>query len=197
MTATAIRQENDLYRMTKDQFLRVLDSDILDDCEDIEFVEGLLLTNSARTPKHDCTLDILAELFRYLLQEGWRSRTHKTVDLDCGLPEPDISVVFGPFNRYYSHHPSPAEIAFIVEIADTTLTRDRRLKLPGYARNGIAEYWIVNLVDRIVEVYTSPDISLTGEPIYSSRKDYRNGQTIPVFIRGQEIGQIAVDAFLI
>lgn len=183
--------------MTKDQWVRVWDSGILGDCEDIEFVEGLLLTNSARTPKHDCTLDILAELFRNLLKEGWRPRTLKTVDLDRGQPEPDIAVVLGPASRYASHHPTPSEIAFVIEITDTTLTRDRRLKLPGYARNGIAEYWIVNLVDRVVEVYTSPTTPPSGEPVYSSKKEYRNGQTIPVFIQEQEIGQIAVDAFLI
>lgn len=200
MTATVptIPPTDEVYRYTKEQYLQLRDSGILgDENEKLEFVEGLLLPKMSRKPPHDSTLDLLEDLIRSLLPTGWRVRSQKAVDLDRGQPEPDIAVVLGPASRYASHHPIPSEIAFVIEITDTTLTRDRRLKLPGYARNGIAEYWIVNLVDRVVEVYTSPATSLTGEPIYSLKKDYRNGQTIPVFIHGQEIGQIAVDAFLI
>ena len=200
MTATlpTIPPLDEVYRYTKEQYLQIRDSGILgDENENLEFVEGLLLPKMSRKPPHDSTLDLLEDLIRQILPTGWRIRSQKAIDLDRGQPEPDIAVVLGPASRYATHHPTPSEIAFVIEITDTTLTRDRRLKLPGYARNGIAEYWIVNLVDRVVEVYTSPTTSPSGEPIYASKKEYRNGQTIPVFIREQEIGQIAVDAFLI
>lgn len=189
---------DEVYRYTKEQYLQIRDSGILgDENENLEFVEGLLLPKMSRKPPHDSTLDLLEYLIRKLLPDEWYIRTQRAVDLDRGQPEPDIAVVRGPAGRYLSHHPSPEEIAFLVEISDTTLARDRSIKRPGYARNGIAEYWIVNLVDRVVEVYSSPATAPAGEPIYASKKEYRNVQTIPVFIREQEIGQIAVDAFLI
>src|SRR5262245_60798322 len=64
LTATALLQESDVFRMSKDQYLRVWDSGILGDCEDIEFVEGLLLTMPAHTPRHNYTLEVLDDLFR-------------------------------------------------------------------------------------------------------------------------------------
>lgn len=200
MTATipTIPPLDEVYRYTKEQYLQLRDSGILGDAEEnLEFVEGLLLPKMSRKPPHDSTLDLLEYLIRKLLPEDWFVRTQRAVDLDRGQPEPDIAVVLGPAGRYVAHHPSPEEIAFLVEISDTTLARDRSIKLMGYSRNGITEYWIVNLVDRVVEVYTQPATRDDGNPIYALRKDYRTGQTIPVIVQGQEIGHLPIDSFLI
>ena len=73
----------------------------------------------------------------------------------CGMPEPDISVVRGR-SRDYIEQPDAGDVPLIVEVSDKTLAFDRTDKLGSYAGGGIPVYWIVNLVDRQVEVYTGP-----------------------------------------
>ena len=82
-------------------------------------------------------------------------------------------------------------MVWLVEVAETTLARDRGQKLTAYARSGIAVYWIVNLVDRQVEVYTGP-----GSDGYTSRVDYIADQHVPVVIDGFEVGHISVSTML-
>jgi Uma2 family endonuclease len=76
-------------------------------------------------------------------------------------------------------------------VSDTTLARDRGEKLVAYAKGGIPVYWIVNLVDRRVEVYTDP-----GPAGYAARVDFLPGQDVPVVIGGVEVGRIAVSDIL-
>ena len=75
----------------------------------------------------------------------------------------------------------------LVEVSDWTLGQDRGVKLAAFAKDGIPIYWIVNLVDRQVEVYTRP----VKEGRYRSRKDYKPGQQVPVVIAGQPLPPIA------
>ena len=79
----------------------------------------------------------------------------------------------------------------LVEVSDSTLDRDRGAKSAAYAKGRIPVYWIVNLVDRQVEVYTHP--SPSG---YASRVDFKPGEEIPVVLDGVEIGRIAVASIL-
>ena len=74
-------------------------------------------------------------------------------------PEPDLAIVAGVPEDYRARHPGPEDIALLVEVAETTLDRDRGDKLLAYSAGGIAVYWIVNLVDHRVEVYTQPSPS--------------------------------------
>ena len=83
-------------------------------------------------------------------------------------------------------HPEPGDIALVVEVADTTLAKDRRRRLT-YGPAGIPVYWIVNLASRLVEVYTSP--SPDG---YAPRVDYAPDAVIPLVIDGENVGQVAV-----
>jgi Uma2 family endonuclease len=107
-------------------------------------------------------------------------------------PEPDISIVRGANTDYRKRIPGPADVAMLVEVSESTLGLEQGLKLAAYARDGIPVYWIVNLVDRQVEVYTRP----TKAGRYRSRKDYKPGQQVPVVIAGQAFPPIAVDDIL-
>ncbi|MBI4601156.1 MAG: Uma2 family endonuclease [Planctomycetes bacterium] len=111
-------------------------------------------------------------------------------------PEPDLAVVRGPASRYARSHPGPEDVAFLVEVADTTLVRDRGFKGRIYARARVPIYWIVNLVDRQIEVYTGPS-GPAEEPGFSSRRDYSLGEAVPVVLEGREIGRIAVKDLLV
>jgi Uma2 family endonuclease len=74
---------------------------------------------------------------------------------DENLPQPDVMLVAGP-EKVYVDHPRPADVYLLVEVSDSTLTKDRTIKLPLYAAHCIPELWIVNLVDQQIEVYTEP-----------------------------------------
>jgi Uma2 family endonuclease len=86
---------------------------------------------------------------------GWHARLQAPLALDDDSePEPDVAVVAGEYRDYVSGHPSTA--ALVVEVADSSLGLDRRLKVGLYARAGLPEYWIVNLVEGVLEVHRGP-----------------------------------------
>jgi Uma2 family endonuclease len=129
------------------------------------------------------------EAFRIVLPSGWRLRNQSAIRTTDSVPEPDLAVVRGAARDYAQRHPGPADTAMVVEISDTSLRDDRKLKARIYARAGIAVYWIVNLVDSRIEVHTKP----TGPdpaPSYRERAEYCDGDLVPVWIDGVEVGRI-------
>ena len=110
-------------------------------------------------PPHAAALARLTRRFGRMLDEIWVIREQSPVTIPPGNsePEPDLVVARGPDERSTTtRHPNPRDIALVVEVADSTLPVDRDQKLNAYAAADIPEYWIVNLVDRRVEVYTMP-----------------------------------------
>jgi len=89
-------------------------------------------------------------------------------------PEPDVSVAPGTPLDYLQQHPRANELLLAVEVSDSTLTKDRGLKLVSYAQSGLSEYWIVNLVNRQLEVYRRP--ALAGD--YADAVVYLSGQSV-------------------
>jgi Uma2 family endonuclease len=110
---------------------------------------------------------------------------------DFDEPEPDVAAVRGSRHDYGDRIPGPEDIGLLIEVSDSTLPYDRGEKGMAYARGRIPVYWIINLIDRQVEVYSRP--SARG---YRSRRVYKPGQEIPVVIAGAEVGRIAVAAIL-
>jgi len=109
-------------------------------------------------------------------------------------PEPDLAVVVGPENRYDAGKPHADDVCLIIEVADTSLAADRGEMSEIYAGGKVPEYWIVNLADRAVEVYTQPKGG--KKPTYRTRTDYAAGQSVPVVLGGKPVGEIAVSDIL-
>jgi Uma2 family endonuclease len=98
---------------------------------------------------------LAAEVVRAIFADGWLVRVQLPLALDdISEPEPDVAVVPGTARDYRRIHPS--EAVLVVEVADTSLRLDRKRKASAYARVGIADYWIVNLVDGVLEVHRQP-----------------------------------------
>ena len=110
---------------------------------------------------------------------------------DYDEPEPDVAIVRGTDADYEHRIPTAADVALLVEVSDSTLSQDRGKKLLVYAKGRIPLYWIVNLVNRQVEVYSRP-----GKNGYRSHKTFASGEQVPVKIGGQELPPIAVDSIL-
>ncbi len=106
-------------------------------------------------------------------------------------PEPDVAIIRGTDADYEHRIPTAADVALLVEVSDSTLVQDRGKRLSAYARGRIPVYWIVNLVNRQVEVYSRP-----GKSGYRSHKIFASGEQVPVTIGGQQLRPIAVDNLL-
>lgn len=92
---------------------------------------------------------------------------------DWSEPEPDISLLRWRDDFYASGHPGPADVLLVIEVADTSIGYDREVKLPIYARAGIPETWIVDLVRGVIDAYRLPSADGYGE-----RRTHRRGETL-------------------
>jgi Uma2 family endonuclease len=151
-----------------------------------------MVKKMGKNPPHSWAVDAVREELVPLLPRGWSIRQEQPVRIpNYDEPEPDLAVVRGTRDQYQDHHPGPADIGLLIEVADTTLGRDRGEKQLAYARGGVPVYWIVNLVDRQLEIYTSP--TPTG---YRNRRVLAPSEYVSVVIGRREIGRIAVSAIL-
>jgi Uma2 family endonuclease len=151
---------DDLYRLTVDEYERMANSGVLTD-RTVELINGWLVRKTTMTPPHVVAVDAARESIARLLPKGWWLREEKPVRIpEFDEPEPDVSVVRGSRRDYRARHPAPGDIGFLVEVSDTSLSWDPGEKLSAYARASIPTYWIINLVDRQLEIYTNP--TLTG-----------------------------------
>lgn len=119
-----------------------------------ELIEGKIMVLSPQKWLHASSVDRVAEVLRCALPAGFWVRMQLPLSLgQVSDPEPDISVVAGRREDYTDH---PSKAVLLVEVSDSTLVFDRIQKASLYAHAGIADYWIVNLVDRRLEVRRTP-----------------------------------------
>jgi len=138
-----------------------------------------------RDPIHDAVLEIVLALLAERIPPGWRVRPQMAVTTPDSQPEPDAAVVSGKPQDYFGSHPTPAQTALAVEVSNTSLAYDRSVKGPLYAENGVPLYWIVNVPERRVEVYSKPS-GPDADPGYRRRDDFPEGMSISVMIGGHE-----------
>ncbi|MEG4170688.1 MULTISPECIES: Uma2 family endonuclease [unclassified Microcoleus] len=187
---------NDLIlRLSIEQYHAIIQAGILTDDDSVELLEGWLVFKMPKNPPHRATTRLARTALENILPAGWYVDSQEPITLSNSEPEPDIVVVRGDTRQYLDRHPGAEDIALIIEVSDTTLQRDRTVKKRIYARAGIAIYWIVNLIEGLVEVYSHP-IAEVEQPDYSQRWDFGRSAVIPIIIEGIEIGAIAVDALL-
>jgi Uma2 family endonuclease len=123
--------------------------------EPLELIGGQLVVAEPKGTDHTSALGVVEYALRAVLPPGWLVRTQAPVSLDDeSEPEPDLVVAPGRPGDY--RHAHPARPALAIEIADSSLAFDRQQKGSLYARAGIQDYWIVNLVDRALEVSRDP-----------------------------------------
>jgi len=182
-----------LYRMTVEEYEAMVASGALKERKRLHLINGLLVEKMTQKPPHAIADELCRDELDRVKPAGWHVRSAKPIRLlgQASVPEPDHCVVRGARRDYLAGHPGPGDIALIVEVADSSLADNRQYAVTMYGPAAIPVHWIVNLVDRQVEVYTDP-----GAAGYATRTDYRPGQQVPVVIGGQPVGQIAVDDLL-
>jgi Uma2 family endonuclease len=182
-------------RFTVDEYHRMIQAGILTEDDRVELLEGWIVPKMAHNPPHDCVLTRADEAIRALLPNAWRLRVQCAITTADSEPEPDLAVVLGPSTRYATRHPGPPDIGLLVEVSDSTLAHDRTDKGRLYAKESIPVYWIINVIDARVEVYTDP----TGpgaNPGYRQRQDYGLQDDVPLLLAGQVAGTLPVTELL-
>ena len=143
------------------EYERLVDLGAFEDGEPVELIGGQLIVAEPKGSEHATSVEMAGYALRATLPAGWIVRGQNPISLDDeSAPEPDIAVVRGSLADY--RHAHPAHQALIIEVAESSLAFDRIEKGSLYARAGIVDYWIVNLVDRVVEVYRDPGADLTA-----------------------------------
>jgi Uma2 family endonuclease len=180
-----------IYRFSVDEYERMVAAGVLDDPR-VELINGFLVRKMGKNPPHVLATKRLIQLLEPIVPPGWHITKEDPVRIPAlDEPEPDLAIVAGAPEDYRLHHPGPGDIALLVEVSETSLDRDQGEKLAAYAAGGIPVYWIVNLVDRRVEVYSQP-----SQGRYQMCQDCATGAVIPVHIGGAERGRIAVAGIL-
>lgn len=179
------------FRFTVAQYQRIVAAGIIAADARVELLEGKVVNKMARNPPHDTALSLTQRELEAILTSEWYIRVQMAVVLGkLSQPEPDLAVVLAPIKRYFKQHPGVKDTGMLVEIADSSLLQDRRDKAPIYAGGRIPWYWIVNVAEEIVEVYSDPKGG--AAPAYRERHDYKTGERVPVVLDGKTVGHIDV-----
>ena len=155
----------------------------------IELLDGVLVERTTKHPPHRVATRKCDLLLAALVPAGWHVQKQEPITLATSEPEPDVAIIRGRLEDYRQRHPDPTEIAIVVEVADATLVTDR-YKAEIYAGAGIAHYWIINLVEKVVEVYSQPRTDASPAR-YAKCQIYLPGEAIPVVVEGGEWGEIS------
>ena len=181
-----------IYRLSVEQYHGLIDRGKLTPEDPVELIEGILVFKLPKNEPHIASVRRCRRAIAAALPTGsFFYDTEQPITLSDGEPEPDGMVLVGVLEDYDSEKPQPSDVALLIEVSDTTLDRDRGTKLRSYARAGVTCYWIVNLVDRQIEVYTQPEAN-HQVPRFGSIEIFKPGDAVPLVLEGQSITAVQV-----
>src|SRR3989442_1624759 len=142
-------------RFSRAEYERLVDLGVFQPGEPIELIGGELMVAEPQGAAHYTAIRKTAKALEAAFGPGWEVRTQGPIGLDDDSePEPDVAVVPGSPDDYSRAHPSRPVLT--VEVSESSLGIDRQHKGSLYARAGLADYWVLNLVDHVLEVYREP-----------------------------------------
>ena len=164
---------------TRAEYDRLIEIGVFHPGDAVELLGGEIIVAEPQNSPHYTAIGLAEEALRVAFGPGWLIRTQGPIALDAqSEPEPDVAVASGSLRDYSREH--PARPVLIVEVAASSLSLDRNHKGSLYARARLEDYWIVNLVDRVLEVYRQPlvDASAPFGWRYASHQTLRPGSSI-------------------
>jgi len=181
-----------LYRLSIAQYEAMVASGVFTKRDRFQLIDGFLVAKTTKDPPHAAANDGVRLALEALLPSGWHIRSDKALKIpDCNsIPEPDIVVARGTWRDYDQCHPEPLQVALVAEVSSSSLLEDRQMAFV-YGRGGVPVYWIVNLIDRQVEVHTDP-----GPDAYRNVQVFSSDEAGPLLLEGKEVGRIAVTDIL-
>ncbi|HVF99656.1 MAG TPA: Uma2 family endonuclease [Chloroflexia bacterium] len=172
----AVQVQTDRHRFSVDEYNKMVESGILPEDARVELIEGEIVDMAPIGLRHAQCVNNLSWLLSDLLPGKARVQVQNPVQLDqYSQVQPDVTLLrFRDYTRDRQHL-GPADVLLAVEVSDTTLIKDRQLKLPLYAQAGIPEVWIVNIQQERIEVHSQPEGGA-----YKTVRRLRRGQSVAV-----------------
>lgn len=167
---------NNVHRWTREEYGRMDAEGLFAPDARVELVDGIVYDKRPQTSPHATCLHLALRLLTLLLPETYIRVQAPLALSDDSEPEPDLAVVPGELEDYDQSHPTTALL--VVEVADSSLSRDKEHKIPLYARCGIPEAWLLNVPAKTLEVHRDPR---GGR--YRSHQLLRIGDTVSPILR--------------
>ena len=145
------------YRFTTEAYHQLGAAGILPEDKRVELINGEIIEMSPINSRHAGVVKLLSNILNRRLGNHYIISVQDPIHIEeYSEPEPDLAILSYRDDFYSKSHPEPKEVVILIEVADTSLEKDRLVKLPLYAAAEIQEVWIVNLPEQQVEIYTHP-----------------------------------------
>jgi Uma2 family endonuclease len=161
-------------RLTVADYHRMVECGILAEDERVELLDGQVVPMTPIGSPHAGCVNRLTRMLTHALGDRATIAVQNPAVLnDWSEPQPDVAVLKPRLDGYAAAHPEPADVLLLIEVADSSLARDREVKLPLYAAAGVAEVWLVNLQANHIHLHRDP-----GPTGYRSGRIARRGETV-------------------
>lgn len=170
-----------LYKWSVTEYHQMIETGLLEG-KPVELLEGEIVKMSPEGPLHTSTNYLVAEYLRELLRGKAVIREAHPITLDNSEPEPDIAIVASPYTNYLTRHPYPQDIYWLIEVSERTLKKDLEEKTIIYARNGISEYWVIDLPHKKLWVFKQVE-----KGRYQNCDEFTTGIINPITFRDLDV----------
>jgi Uma2 family endonuclease len=168
-------------RFTLSEYEKLAELGFFHEDSHIELINGEIIKMAAKGKAHETCLRKLWKELPKLIGDRATLQSQAPITLPPNSePEPDFAIVQNRDDDYFSAHPSPADVLLVIEVSDSSLDYDQDVKLSIYAKAGISNYWIFNLVDNYLEAYSEPYQDNQGKYGYSNKRIILSNQTINI-----------------
>ena len=181
-----------LYRFSVGKYQELVQSGVFEEADAFELLEGLVVPKMSKNPRHDSTVDRCDRWLSRVIPATWYARIQNSLVTSDSVPEPDLAVVRGEPDDYGERHPTGTDAALVIEVAESSLANDRE-KARLYARAGVENYWIINVIDNQIEVFTDP---LPGTGNYRTRRILLVGDEVSFDLPSGESIKLTVSSLL-
>ncbi len=179
-----------LRRFSVAEYHRLGEVGVLTEQDRVELIEGWIVNKMNRNPQHDWCLHQCLSIWQKYLPAEFLIRIQSASTTSDSEPEPDLAIVTGPAERYRQTRPAAADVQLVIEVSESSLRYDQTVKSRVYARAGIPAYWVINLVQRQIELYGRP--STTEPASYLDRTVLTASDTLSLTVAGAQHGRIVV-----
>ena len=184
-----------IWQLSVEQYHQMIQTGILTEDDPVELLEGWLVPKMPKNPAHRISPVLVNKIFMRLVPIDFYVDVQDPLTTDDSESEPDVMVVRGDPRDYLNRHPRGEDVALVVEVADSSLARDREQKRRLYARAGVPVYWIINLSENQLEVYSAPAGEAESAD-YQQQQNYLPTDEVPLLLDGREVGRLRVSELL-
>ena len=182
-----------IWKLNVSQYHAMIAAGIIEEDAQLELLEGLLVLKMPKNPRHRLSTGLLQDALLAILSTNYHLNLQEPITLEDSEPEPDLAIIRGQRLDFRDRHPQALDIELVIEVSDATLERDRTMKKRIYAKAGIPIYWILNLRDRQLEVYTQPKME---ESEYAHSQIFTESESINITLKEVGIRTILIKDLL-